>query len=187
MGVGRKYDYPPLLAPGRHIMTLDQVEAQFVKAFPGNRRRISLFQSFEEFVQAILLAGFPCEIWLDGSVLTEKEEPGDVDVTVILDKDVSDVLTPEQEEVVKAITNGQMGNNVDCFLFVRYPRHDARFGDEGLDPAHSWGEQYGLECSEQWLKGFVVLRLRETKRLIPVSQVTTIPSSSYLHVVRALR
>ena len=161
MGVGWKYDYEPLLAPGRHAMTLDQIEALVVKRFPGNRRRLTLFQRLEQFVQDVLRLEIPCEVWLDGSLLTQKADPDDLDVSVIVDKEVVDALCTEHYATVKMITE-QREDGVDAFLFVRYPMHDPLYKNELMDPGHYWGECYGLEHSKQWCKGYVVMRLRET-------------------------
>jgi Family of unknown function (DUF6932) len=162
MGIGKKYDYPPLLAPGRHTMTLAEVEAVCVTRFQNNQRRRHLFHRLEEFIQAFLVAGVACEVWIDGSLLTEKPEPDDLDVTVILEPDVSEMLTNDQQQLVDQAAECGFGHDIDNFAFVKFRREHPSFGDENLDPAYSWGHQYGLECSEEWLKGFIVLRLRET-------------------------
>ena len=165
MGFGRKYDWPPLLPPGRHVMSLKCVKARFVDPYPGQLFRLHLFQKLEEVVQAYLVAGIPCEIMVDGSFLTRKNmnTPGsDLDVTVIIDNDVVQSLTQEQRALVDLTAEGGFANDVDSFAFAKLPRGHPDFGDQHLDPAYSWGEQYGLENSDQWLKGYVVLKLRET-------------------------
>lgn len=162
MPIGRKFDYPPLLAPGRHYFSLAQVKERFVDPFPDHIGRQGTFHRLESFVQQVLVADFPCDVWLDGSFLTEKPDPSDLDVTVIIDSDVSQTLTADQSALVEAIANAQIGDGIDSFAFVRLPRDHPNFGDELADPAHTWGEQYGLENSDEWLKGFVILRLRET-------------------------
>jgi uncharacterized protein DUF6932 len=143
-------------------MALAEIEHRFVLTCPNSAKRRHLFQRLEEFIQAFLIAGIACEVWVDGSFLSEKEEPVDLDVTVILDADVAATLTEQQQELMDAASEGKMGNDVDSFAFARLNRSDPNYRDEYLDPAYSWGEQYGLECSEQWLKGFAVLKLRET-------------------------
>jgi hypothetical protein len=143
-------------------MTLGEIKAHVVDAFPGNARRLRLFHRLEELVQAFLLAGIPCEIWLNGSLLTRKDEPNDLDGTVILEPDVSEALTVEQSQLVEDATAARIASDVDSFVWVKRRREDPLFGDEAADPAFTWGEQYGCECSEQWLKGFVVMKLGET-------------------------
>jgi hypothetical protein len=119
MGIGKKHDYPPLLAPGRHLMALAEIEHRFVLTFPNSAKRRHLFQRLEEFIQAFLIAGIACEVWVDGSFLSEKEEPVDLDVTVILDADVAATLTEQQQELMDAASEGKMGNDVDSFAFAR--------------------------------------------------------------------
>ena len=143
-------------------MNLNEVKLRFVDAFKNNQRRRHLFQLLEAFIQEILVSGIPCDVWLDGSLLTEKPNPSDLDVTVIVDDDVTNRLTPEQKALIDRISNGQMGVDIDSFAFNKLDCGHPDYMDEHLDPAYSWGEQYGLETSEQWLKGFVIMRLRET-------------------------
>lgn len=162
MGLGKKHDYPPLLAPGRHVMSVISVKQLFVNPFKDSERRVHLYNRLEEFIQALLVSGIACEVWLDGSFLTEKKEPSDLDVTVILDADVGESLTDAQNELINTIADGEFAKDVDSFAFVKRRRDDPYFGDEMTDAAFSWGQQYGLECSECYLKGFVVMKLRET-------------------------
>lgn len=162
MGIGKKHDYPPLLAPGRHKFSLTEIEEIFVRPFQMPAKRIHLFQRLEEIIQALLISDITCEVWVDGSFLTEKPDPNDLDVTVILEPDIGEALSSEQTELIETLAEGRFADDVDSFVFVKLRRVDPNFGSEALDPAYSWGEQYGLECSERYLKGFVVLRLRET-------------------------
>jgi len=143
-------------------MTLGEIKAQFVDRYPDNKRRRQIYDLLEQFVQMYLVSGISCEIWLDGSFLTEKESPDDLDVTVILDADVPNKLSEDQQRLIDDTTEGRVMSGVDSFAFTKRTRDDPFFGDEHLDPVSSWGEQYGSECSEQWLKGFVVIKVRET-------------------------
>jgi hypothetical protein len=157
-----KYDHPPLLAPGRHYLTLSEIEALCVFPFagPSRTRREHLFYALEEFVQRYLVERLPCEIFLDGSFLTEKPEPDDVDVTVSIELSVALNFNPGQRKLVDA-TNGQvLVNSVDSIAMVRYPRGHPYFGSAG-DLGNA-GELYGLEHSREWLKGYVTLRVWET-------------------------
>lgn len=161
MGFGRKHDYPPLLAPGRHYMTLADIKGLCVDRFPDNIIRRNLYYKFEQMYQALLICCIPCDIWIDGSVLTEKAEPDDFDATIIIDEDVLESLIKEQQELIDSLGAGEYIPKLDSFVFARLRRDNPVFGTEA-DAAFSWGEQYGCESGEEWLKGFAVLRLRET-------------------------
>lgn len=143
-------------------MTLPQIEAEFVNSFQGSQRRPVLYRHLEEFFAFLMTAGFPCELWVDGSLLTQKEEPDDLDLAVIIDRDAYDQLTDEQRQIWDRLAKEPYSAEVDSFAYVRRLRGDPFFADESLDPAYSWSEQYLLEHSDQWLKGYVVVKLRET-------------------------
>lgn len=161
MGIGRKPDFTPLLAPGRHLMRLQEFYERFVRGRRDESCRERLFLGLEELVQQFLRARIPCEFWVDGSFLTDKEQPDDIDVSIFVDLDVREGMSAEQEDLIeKANEMGYIGG-VDSFVFVVYPRGHELFRSE-LDEGHDWGRQYGLENSEFWLKGFVVMRLWET-------------------------
>jgi hypothetical protein len=78
-----KPDFASLLAPGFHCFTLDGI--RHLCCFPNNLRRSHLFLHLEQLVQDLLIRRIPCEMWIDGSFLTTKEEPGDLDVIVKFD------------------------------------------------------------------------------------------------------
>ncbi len=74
-----KSDSPPLLAPGMHHLTLSQLHSLAVKPFHADVQRAQLFQKFDVWVNAMRGHGVKGTLWLDGSFLTEKVGPGDID------------------------------------------------------------------------------------------------------------
>lgn len=76
-------DFPPLLDPGFHDLDLKQVEDLCVTAFGNNDRRKRVWERFNVFLDQLRSTGIDYELWLDGSFLTEKSEPGDIDVAVL--------------------------------------------------------------------------------------------------------
>ena len=84
-----KASYPPLLDSGFHTMNCEEIKELCVNTFPESKRRGMLYNNFQE-----LLLGFNrinaiihciSEIWVDGSFTTEKPEPDDIDILVVLD------------------------------------------------------------------------------------------------------
>lgn len=160
MWAGAKIDYRPLLGPGRHVLTLPEIRRLCVAGFGGGGRREHLFQRFEEFLQEYLVAGISGEVWLNGSFLTEKIEPGDVDATAIIPPESVISLTRNQRQLVDATNDGKYGPDVDAFAWQWLPDGHQDYLDEARNPARTWHEQYGVENSREWLKGFAVLGLR---------------------------
>lgn len=162
MGNYPKYDHAPLLAPGRHYLSLVEVEALCVHPFTGGARsrRETLFYALEELIQRLLVAKIRCDAFIDGSILTEKPEPDDVDVIISTEPCVFEVLSEEQTQVLEAINKSDFIAGVDSFALTTYPRGHEHFGG-ALDLGNA-GEAYGLEHGQVWLKGYVVIRLWET-------------------------
>ena len=67
------------------------------------RRRSRLFRLLGELMQRLLTAGIPCDMFVDGSFLTVKPEPSDVDVIVRADRDAYEALDGNQVQVFEAI------------------------------------------------------------------------------------
>jgi len=74
-----KPDFPALLAPGLHTLTLPQLHALAVAPFPQDTRRQDLFDKLTTWAGAVRSAGARGILWLDGSFLTQKPQPNDID------------------------------------------------------------------------------------------------------------
>jgi hypothetical protein len=103
--VSLKFDHPPLLAPGRHFLSLQEIERLCVHPFQGQARdrRERLFYAFEEMIQQLLIARLPCEVFVDGSFFTAKLDPSDVDCLVAIEHSVMQILTQDQRLLVDAL------------------------------------------------------------------------------------
>lgn len=148
-----KFDHPPLLAPGRHVLSLQEIESLCVHPFTGasRARREHLFCALEEVVQQLLSVALPCEIFVDGSFFTQKPDPGDVDCIVTVDDSVMQALAPEQRILIDALNQEVYVAGVDSLVVTKYPRGHKYFGSL-LDMGNA-GDAYGLEHSQVWLKG----------------------------------
>jgi hypothetical protein len=130
-----KFDHPPLLAPGRHFMTLREIESLCVHRFHGQarQRREKLSYALEELAQELLRVKLSCIAFVDGSFLSEKPDPGDVDVLVNIDDDVMQNLLPEQRILIDAL-------NLEHYIaFVDDRKTGA--GKDSLDQIASWDER----------------------------------------------
>jgi hypothetical protein len=144
-------------------MSLVEIEALCVQRFTATARacRERLFYALEDLVQRLLVAKIRCDVFVDGSFLTKKPEPDDVDVIVCTEHGVFETLSEEQMQILESINNEPtFAPGVDGFAVTAYPReHDCH--GTALDFANP-GEAYGIEHSQVWLKGYVVVRLWET-------------------------
>lgn len=159
-----KYDHAPLLAPGRHYLSLPEIEALCVHRFDGAARacREKIYYDLEDFIQKLLVARIRCDAFVDGSFLTEKPNPDDVDVWIATELGVFDTLSDDQYDLLRAINvdEPRLVPLVDSWSVTTYPRDHPFFGNvaDGGNP----GEGFGVEHGRFWLKGYVVIRLWET-------------------------
>jgi hypothetical protein len=164
MGDYPKYDHPPLLPPGRHCLTLPEIEQLCVGGFHDlavKGCRETLYYALEEFVQALLVGKIRCKVLIDGSFLTEKPYPDDVDAFVAIDHDAYAELAEDQMQLLEKINSSSgLVSLVDSLAMTSYPCGHPNCGT-ALDGGNG-GEAYGIEHSQRWLKGYVVVRVWET-------------------------
>jgi hypothetical protein len=76
-----------VLPPGVHDLTLDEVELLFGQ-FQSSDRRPSLFGKLKRLVNDAQAAGFVRSIIVDGSFVTAKPDPGDIDLIFGVDPEI---------------------------------------------------------------------------------------------------
>ncbi|MEN0050059.1 MAG: hypothetical protein AAF806_23550 [Bacteroidota bacterium] len=75
--------------PQRHIFDLNELESEFVTAFPNSNTRAILFGGYKEYTE-----DFKTKIaeefiqWIGGSFTTKKENPRDIDLVTLVDFEV---------------------------------------------------------------------------------------------------
>ena len=74
-----------LLPPGLHPIELDQLRNLCIRTDPGSRVRNRLMIQLESIVFSLKGSGVPAKVWVDGSFLTKKRNPRDIDPVVWID------------------------------------------------------------------------------------------------------
>jgi hypothetical protein len=72
-----------VLPAGIHLCTLDEVEMTFGR-FQRSNRRIQLTERLKQYVKAARSSGLVKALVVNGSYVTAKEEPDDIDLIVVL-------------------------------------------------------------------------------------------------------
>lgn len=85
------------LPDGIYDASLQEVEESFGR-FQSSDRRVTLFHKLREYIRELALWGNVEEILLDGSFVTSKPDPGDIDLIVVLkhDFDFRSPTTPSE-------------------------------------------------------------------------------------------
>lgn len=99
---------PPLdanghLPPGVHDASLAEIRRRFGR-FQGTERRVRLQAALEAFVAEARVSGLVSAVIVNGSFTTWEEEPGDIDIIILLRTDLklATDLRPDQYNVVSA-------------------------------------------------------------------------------------
>lgn len=88
---------PPLsetgvLPPGVHECTLDEIEEAFGQ-FQSSDRRPRLFRDLQRYIAAVRSAAVGKYLVVNGSYVTGKPDPGDIDILLVLRDDLDLTLT----------------------------------------------------------------------------------------------
>lgn len=113
-----------------------------------------------------------CDVWVDGSFVTEKPDPDDIDLTILIPREVLDRLQVTDPVVVQgfAATIDQETFSPDLHVFVIVSRPRDHPDRPTLDEAAKYWAQWWSVTRENWVKGMAVLRLGETDvglRILP--------------------
>jgi len=95
------FDEHGFLPAGVHDCALAEVKSRFGLA-PGSDRRPQLFRKLQALVAEVRAANFARCLLLDGSFVTSKADPNDIDLVLVLPRahDVSADLPPAQYNLV---------------------------------------------------------------------------------------
>ncbi|WP_371717099.1 hypothetical protein [Ancylobacter sp. TS-1] len=161
MSLVSKPEFAPLLAPGRHRMSMRRLSDICVSAFPTSTNRQPLFQALLQLISDLATLNIPCEIWIDGSYLTAKIEPDDIDLSVRFAVEDFDRLDPMVQNTIMSRLSGKTYHpRLDTYAFVSGPR-DHEYADIFAETENYWAEWWSV-ARAGWLKGVAVVRLGET-------------------------
>lgn len=143
-----------MIEPGLHSCTVTEFKQTFVDKFPSSQRRQEIFDCFINFVGKLSNSYNIHEIWVDGSFVTEKVNPNDVDIIIFL----------ELEDFIKISpywSNLRNINNIDayCALAVQ-EKYRSRLSpvdfNTAINQRNYWRGQFGFDRADR-PKGIMVL------------------------------
>jgi len=155
----RKPAPQPLLSPGRHPMGLTELRDLTVARFPVSVRRPMLFAELERLTADLNRLHVVCELWVDGSFLTEKMEPDDIDLSFSAFASSLDVLDNTTKIWIFSNLDGRHYSPLlDTYICVRFARDDHR---RAADKTDYWAEKWGVGWDDR-LTGYAIIKLGET-------------------------
>lgn len=132
-------DHSPLFNPGFHEIEINDFDKLFVEPFNDCSRRKELAGKLKLFIDKLIDVGASFEIWIDGSFVTEKVKPGDIDIAVIFEPQEINSLPQNQIEFLNTDHNVlKIRYNLDVY-YVPNNMHDKSY----------WKGLFGFSRSEQ--------------------------------------
>ena len=154
-------EYPPLLEIGRHPMTLEQIRELCVTPFPKSTTRSQIMRGLENLIRALSNKQIVADVWVDGSFLTQKINPKDSDIVVIVPNEFFEKATPKQRSTLKWVggTGPKKLFLCDSYVEVQYPEGHQLYW-QGVYMIAYWMRQYGFCRDDVDIKGIAVVNLQ---------------------------
>ena len=145
----QKLDYPPLLKAGFHQLTMSKVRNICVDSFPLSTKRDGIMKNLEHVHSELTGVGIKGDLWIDGSFVTEKIQPNDVDLLLNVDLEFLNNRTIEQEKVLMWYINDDLRMQYQCdsYFLANYPNDHplCNLMDKGLS---YWKKLFGYSNNQ---------------------------------------
>lgn len=154
-----KPEFPPLLAQGLHRFNQAGLKALTVDGFPNSTSRPRLWDNFQRVVlNELARVQIPCEVWVDGSFLTHKIDPDDVDFVVDVPIAAFNTLSPDQQTLFNQYIAMAFRTSDDLHSFVMFNTPSGH----PMEPAairihHQWQHDFGFSYVGRIAKGIAVV------------------------------
>jgi hypothetical protein len=153
-----KPEFPPLLSVGRHAMNIADLHNLCVSGFSLSTTRATIMGGLERVFNKLSSDSIEGEVWVDGSFITCKLDPEDVDLVLRCSGDFYDMCTVEQRDTVNWLSSDlKLSHHCHSFLFFEWPEGHKQYWVGQYMQAY-WMKQFGFSRSEA-MKGIAVLAL----------------------------
>lgn len=145
-----KDDYPPILKPGIHHMTIDTIRDVFVSPLPEATSRLRTFSLFDQWVSRLRQLNVTGTLWVDGSFVTRKPNPSDVDCVFWNPSFVAPISEEGKIEVRSMTDRASARAMFGVDLYIETPLPEQKMAREAY-----WRGMFGFQHDGKSAKGFV--------------------------------
>lgn len=155
-----KLEFPPLLAAGFYPMAVPDLRKKCVDGFPLSKTRATIMDGLEKAIQELERAEVAGELWIDGSFMTEKIDPEDVDVLLHVDSALYDGGSANVRKAIDVFDSSQLKatHHCDSYVWREYPAGHPAHNESEWDRAY-WIRQFGFSRGIDY-KGIVTVEIR---------------------------
>lgn len=163
------------LEAGLHPMEAEDLEKEFVTPFPYSSTRKNVFEGFKKHSKELQEVINKYVQMIDGSFVTNKNDPGDIDLICFIDGDMLDAMDPADQAKIYTLLSGKatkLSHMCDAYFCPSYPENHPKY--EYYRPQKKyWMGEFGFDRFDI-AKGIVVLEYSSVRS----SDLTSIAAGS---------
>lgn len=155
----RVSDCPPLLAPGEHRLSIEEIHGLCVQNFPLSKTRSPIMQGFRRIVSDLERLQITADLVVDGSFLTEEIDPDDIDFAVVVSPGFYEQCSGEQLTFLHWIRDDFSIVNThlcECYLCVEYPPNHPEYFD-GIQNRSYWVTLWARSVVYKRVRGIAIV------------------------------
>lgn len=148
------------LPVGRHGASAAEVEQRFVHPFPDSLTRAGLYAGWRRRREVLGdLLNVESE-WVNGSFVTAKRDPSDIDVVTLILQDVYEALPlQDRREVADLVMGDRPRREFGCDSYVLVVRGQGQAGyDQYVKDVMYWDNYWSLDRVPDIRKGYIEVR-----------------------------
>lgn len=139
-------------------MSLTELRELCVNGFPLSTNRPKIMEGLEKVIERLRSNGIQGEVWINGSFVTEKMNPEDIDLVLRVSAEFYENATQKQRETVDWLaSNLEDSHFCDGYLFFEWPEGHTNY-QLGEDMYNYWMRQFGFSRGNE-MKGIAVIAL----------------------------
>jgi hypothetical protein len=147
-----KVEYAPLLGAGLHNLSSDSRRRLCLERFPSSITRKKIFENVEAFTATINSHAIKGVIWVDGSFLTEKLNPDDADILLLVGSDDYRQFSQQQKDFIAHLSGQSLYHQYRLDNYVAVVGQDA----SGQYQHAYWLRQFGFSRDNR-MKGILTI------------------------------
>jgi hypothetical protein len=142
-------------------MSPAEIEAAFVTSFPFSSTRKPILAGYLKHAAEVQAIVGSFQEFLDGSFVTNKNDPGDVDLVVLIDGDLVDNLPSADKDKLRLLISGPItkaSHFCDAYFCPVYPSHHHAFASARTTRKY-WMGEFGFDRQDA-PKGIVLVDVK---------------------------
>lgn len=167
MEKAHKEEFPPLLPEGFHRLSIDDVRKLCVDPYPDSIVRGDIMAGLCAIVERIAHLKLECEIWLDGSFITQKQDPEDVDFIIFAPMSMLGTENPELDKFIDWMNDkkDEPKTLFKCHTQIIFEGATNEYANDLIgDTRNHYRRIFGFSVTTNQPKGIVLLNLKVVEK-----------------------